>query len=68
MKFVLGLIVGLVIGGCLGMNYGSGDALLSNPFAEKSMAEKMLDKGEEFGGDIISAGEDALEKGAELLP
>lgn len=48
MKNMKMLIVGLLLGGViafpLGMNYGRGDSLLSNPFRDRSMKTKAQEK------------------------
>lgn len=37
---ILGLVIGVIIAFPLGMNYGRGDSLLSNPFRDRSLKEK----------------------------
>lgn len=54
-SFILGLAIGAVIAFLLGMNYGRGTPLLSNPFAERDLVGAV--KGE--AGRIA---EDAREK------
>lgn len=45
-SFLVGLILGGVIAFLLGMNYGRGVPLLSNPFAHRNLAETIKDKAE----------------------
>lgn len=45
-SFLVGLMVGGFIAFLLGMNYGRGAPLLSNPFAHRSFAETLKDKAE----------------------
>lgn len=41
---ILGLVIGTIVGFPLGMNYGRGDSLLSNPFRDRSLQEKAKSK------------------------
>ena len=41
---ILGLVIGAIVGFPLGMNYGRGDSLLSNPFRDRSLQEKAKTK------------------------
>jgi len=47
-SFVIGLIVGGVIAFLLGMNYGRGAPLWSNPFAQRDLAATLKDKAGEI--------------------
>ena len=64
MKLVIGLVVGFVVGGCLGINYGKEAPLLSNPFDSGGITDTI----EEKGAEVLEMGEEAVEKGMELLP
>jgi hypothetical protein len=37
---MLGLVIGAIVGFPLGMNYGRGDSLLSNPFRDRSSLQE----------------------------
>ncbi len=60
---VLTLIVGLAIGFALGVNYGRGKPLLSNPFAHESLEEQL----KRVGGETLEKGGKALEKSGQEL-
>ena len=40
-SLVLGLLIGAAAGGALGYNHGRGAPLLSNPFTEYSLADRL---------------------------
>ena len=67
MKFVLGLLIGIALGGWFGINYGKDEPLWSNPFAENSLQDDLEDVVEK-GSELVEMGEDMVEKGKELLP
>lgn len=46
--FVLGAFLGALVAFFLGMNYGKGAPLLSNPFAERHLSDKIKDKAEKI--------------------
>lgn len=45
-SFLVGLVLGAVIAFLLGMNYGKGAPLLSNPFAHRSLADTLKNEAE----------------------
>lgn len=47
-SFVAGLMLGALIAFFLGMNYGRGAPLLSNPFAQRDLAGTLKDKAGEL--------------------
>ncbi len=47
-SFVIGLIIGALVAFFLGMNYGRGAPLLSNPFAQRDLAGTLKDKAGEI--------------------
>ena len=47
-SFITGIVIGAVIAFLLGMNYGRGDPLLSNPFAKRDLAGTLKDKAGEI--------------------
>ena len=53
---ITGLIVGIAIGMWFGVNVGKGKPILSNPFADENIPEKVKrkvgEKIEKLGGDI----------------
>ncbi len=58
-----GLVIGLLIGLWFGVNIGKDKFILSNPFAEDSIQQKIKKSGEKF---IEKSGE-AIEKGGKAL-
>ncbi len=53
---ILGVVIGLVIGLWFGVNIGKDKNILSNPFAEKSLKERM----EETAADALKSTKRAL--------
>jgi uncharacterized protein YneF (UPF0154 family) len=53
---ITGLIIGMAIGMWFGMNMGKGKPILSNPFADENIPQKMKqqvgEKIEKLGGEI----------------
>lgn len=53
---VMGTLLGLIVGLWFGVNMGKGKPILSNPFADDNIPEKIKqkvgDKIEKLGGDI----------------
>ena len=47
-SFVVGIVLGALIAFLLGMNYGRGDPLLSNPFAKRDLATTLKGKAGEI--------------------
>lgn len=45
-SFIVGAVLGGIIAFFLGMNYGKGAPLLSNPFAERNISATIKDKAE----------------------
>lgn len=45
---LVGLVLGSLVAFLLGMNYGRGDPLLSNPFADRSLSGKVKQKADEM--------------------
>jgi len=62
-NLVFGLILGLALGLWFGFNIAKDRPLLSNPFAEPGVEEKVKRAGEE----ILRKGGEALEKGGKTL-
>ena len=59
--FVFGLIIGVIIAFPLGMNAGRDAPLLSNPFAEADVRQKMTDRAKTGAGKAL----ETTKKGAE---
>ncbi|MBE9516846.1 MAG: hypothetical protein IME93_07685 [Proteobacteria bacterium] len=57
---VLGLILGFVLGFPLGINFGRDEPLLSNPFDNRSVAQRMGDKLKRKTGQLIEGARDTL--------
>jgi hypothetical protein len=59
---IIGLIIGAAVGGWLGVNYGRGVPLDSNPFKEPTLAERAQWKAEEIYDDTKRAIDEELSK------
>jgi gas vesicle protein len=57
--FIFGLVIGVLISFPLGINFGRGAALFSNPFAERDVQQKLGEKMKEGTEKML---EDAKEK------
>jgi hypothetical protein len=69
-SILIGLVIGALIGLALGVNIGREKPLLSNPFAEESLADRVKRLGSETleqGGKALEQGGKALEKKAQSL-
>jgi gas vesicle protein len=60
--FLFGLVVGVIIAFPLGMNVGRDAPLLSNPFAETEVKEKMADRMKESAGRALETTKEGAEK------
>ena len=60
---LLSLLVGLLIGLALGVNIGRNKPLLSNPFAQESLAEQV----KRLGSETLHESGKALEKTGQAL-
>jgi hypothetical protein len=58
-----GIVIGLLIGLALGFNMGRDKPLLSNPFAQETLAERV----QRLSGETLKEGGRALEKTGEAL-
>jgi len=64
---IFGLIVGIPLGLWFGFNMGKERPLLSNPFEEPALQEKIKDTGDsliEKGGEVLEKSGQALQKKA----
>ncbi|MGD8842124.1 MAG: hypothetical protein PVJ83_01500, partial [Gammaproteobacteria bacterium] len=61
--FIVGMIIGTAVGFWFGFNAGKDRPLLSNPFAEPALHEKIR----ESGDNLIEKGGEMLEKGGRAL-
>jgi hypothetical protein len=66
-KFLLGLIIGAVIAFPLGVNLGKDKPLLSNPLADKPLAERMKDDAREAIEQGSAAAANLAEKTREAI-
>ena len=57
---VLGLILGFILGFPLGINFGRDVPLWSNPFTERSIAEKMGSKIKRKTGEIVDSARETI--------
>lgn len=60
---LIGLVIGLLIGLALGVNIGRDKPLLSNPFAQESLADRI----KRLSGETLEQGGKALEKSGQSL-
>lgn len=61
--FVAGAVIGILVGLWFGVNLGKDKPIFSNPFADKSIQDKIKESGEK----IIQKSGEALEKGGKAL-
>lgn len=59
---ILGIVIGLCVGMWFGVNIGKDKALLSNPFAEVSLSDRIKEKGNEVMKDTKDAIRDSLKE------
>lgn len=59
---ILGVVIGLCVGLWFGVNIGKGKSIYSNPFAEISLKERIKKKGNEVMEDTKDAIRDSLKK------
>jgi len=59
---ILGIVIGLCIGMWFGVNIGKGKALLSNPFVEIGLKDRIKQKGNEVMKDTKDAIRDSLKE------
>ena len=59
---ILGVVIGLCIGMWFGVNIGKNKALLSNPFEEISLKDRIKQKGNEVMKDTKDAIRDSLKE------
>ena len=57
---ILGVVIGLCLGLWFGTNIGKGKPILSNPFAEISLKDRIKDKGNKVMKDTKDAIRDSL--------
>jgi len=55
---ILGIVIGLCVGLWFGVNIGKGKSVLSNPFAEISLKDKIKEK----GNAVMKDTKDAIRK------
>jgi hypothetical protein len=66
-KFIVGAVVGVVIGLWFGVNIGKGKPFWSNPFEEKSMMEMASEKTKEIAGKAKDKTNEMVKEGKEVL-
>lgn len=59
---ILGVVIGLCVGLWFGVNIGKGKSIYSNPFEEISLKERIKKKGNEVMEDTKDAIRDSLKK------
>jgi hypothetical protein len=62
-QLILGVVVGLLLGLWFGVNIGKDKPVLSNPFAERTVQDRV----KRTGGEILQKSAEALEKGGKAL-
>jgi gas vesicle protein len=50
-SFIVGLVIGALLAFVLGMNYGRGDPLLSNPFRQRDLGATLKNKAEHLADE-----------------
>lgn len=63
--FVLGLIIGVIIAAPLGINFGRGAPLISNPFAASEVREQAAERLKEGAGRAVETTKKGAEKAYE---
>jgi hypothetical protein len=66
--FIFGMVIGIALGLWFGFNLGQDRPLLSNPFAERAVKEKIKQTGDnliEKGGQVLEKSGQALQKKAQ---
>lgn len=66
-KFLIGAVLGIVLGLWFGVNIGKGKPFYSNPFEEKSMMEMATDKTKEIAGKAQEKTREMVKEGKEVL-
>ncbi len=63
--FVLGLIIGVIIAAPLGINFGRGAPLISNPFTSSEVREQAAERLKEGAGRAVETTKKGAEKAYE---
>lgn len=66
-KYIVGAVIGVVIGLWFGVNMGKGKPFWSNPFEEKSMMDMAADKTREIAGKAKEKTSEMVKEGKEVL-
>ncbi len=66
-KFLIGAVVGIVLGLWFGVNIGKDKPFYSNPFEEKSMMEMATDKTREIAGKAKEKTQEMVKEGKQAL-
>lgn len=62
---VLGIVIGAIVAFPLGINFGRGEPLLSNPFEKHEVKEQMKERVTETGKEIVEEAREKLHKATE---
>ncbi len=65
--FIFALILGALIAFPLGINFGRDAPLLSNPFKQRSVQDKMIDTVKESAEKAVESAKEKLHKATEPL-
>ncbi|MFQ6022048.1 MAG: hypothetical protein ACE5NW_04950 [Acidiferrobacterales bacterium] len=60
--FIFGLLIGVLISFPLGINFGRGAALFSNPFAERDVQQELGERMKEGTGKVAEKVKEGTEK------
>ena len=58
--FFLGLLLGILVAFPLGMNFGRGDPMLSNPFAQRDIKQRVKEGVKEKAGAMVESAKEKL--------
>lgn len=59
---LLGLVAGLIIGFPLGINFGRGVPLLSNPLEQKDLKSRVTESVKEKTGELMEGAKESIHK------
>jgi hypothetical protein len=62
---IIGIVVGLIIAFPLGINFGRGEPLLSNPFKDQEVKEAVKKRASETGKEIVEEARETIHKATE---
>lgn len=66
-KFIIGAVVGVLVGLWFGVNIGKDKPFWSNPFEEKSFTDMAVDKTKEIAGKAKQKTNEMVKEGKQVL-